>query len=363
MNAPAVAGVDFARLAVQYRERAQKCEHTAKVYLRIIIGVLSACILIFAGADRLAGALFKTAAEREAEALLSHATTQILRNLSAASEQMRNSTAAQGEAPQPDASKPDASKPDASKPSLPVPPPANGAVLRPPAAPFAAAAGPAPPAPVAAGPAAPAAKPVRPPVERTPSTSEALRRTVKQLYEDNAALQQQLAQARDRLGEEGDRLAVEEVRKDTAVEVAQIRASADETRAWADRDVAQTRADAERDVAQAKADAERAVAEEGTRRAEDLNALIASSVARVGSAVIVVLLVRIFLRDRQRLILLAGFYAGLADALEISAGDPARLREWLPQLVPPAMATADDVATPIETVMQAVVELAKRSRT
>jgi hypothetical protein len=199
-------------------------------------------------------------------------------------------------------------------------------------------------------------------VEKNPSANDALRRTIKQLYEDNAILQQKLVDARDRLGEEVDRLAVEEVRKDTAIDVAQIRATADDNRAWADRDIAQAKADAERDVAQARAEVERAVAEEDTRRAEDLNALIASSVARVGSAVIVVLLVRIFLRDRQRLVLLGGFYVGLADALEISGGDPARLKEWLPQLVPPAMAAPDDVATPIETVMQAVVELAKRGR-
>jgi len=316
MTHPDIAGVDIARLAEQYRGRAQKYEHTAKVYLRIIIGVLSACILIFAGADRLAGALFKTAAEREAEALQHQSEMQILRNLSAVVEQMRSSIPAQVEAPQPGAS---------TAPAI-APAPAAGAVFRPLPDPRAGAAG------------AAAA------VEKTPAPNEALRRTVKQLYADNAALQQELVQARDRLGEEADRLAVEQVRKEAAVEVAQIRANADDARASVDRE-----------VAQAKADAERAVA-------EDFNALIASSVARVGAAVIVVLLVRIFLRDRQRLILLAGFYAGLADALEISAGDPSRLREWLPQLVPPAMAAADDVATPIETVMQAVVELAKRSR-
>lgn len=189
------------------------------------------------------------------------------------------------------------------------------------------------------------------PPARATSGNEGLHRTIKQLYEDNAALHEQLAQARGRLGEEADRLSIEELRKDAAVEVAQIRANVDESRASADRD-----------IAQAKADVERAAVEEATRRAEDLNALIASSVARVGAAVIVILLVRIFLRDRQRLILLGGFYLGLADAIEISGGDPARLKEWLPQLVPPAVAAPDDVPTPIESVMQAVVELAKRGR-
>jgi hypothetical protein len=359
MNPPSasVAGADIKLLSDQYRERAQKYEHTAKIYLRIIIGVLSACILIFAGADRLAGALFKTAAEREAEALLRQSTMQMLRNLSASAEQMQDRNRAQGEAvPQ-----------KQGAPTVPSAPAADAA-LRPPAPtvpatpPAGSTSSPVPHATpgVPAVPAAP--KAARPAVEKNPSANDALRRTIKQLYEDNAILQQKLVDARDRLGEEVDRLAVEEVRKDTAIDVAQIRATADDNRAWADRDIAQAKADAERDVAQARAEVERAVAEEDTRRAEDLNALIASSVARVGSAVIVVLLVRIFLRDRQRLVLLGGFYVGLADALEISGGDPARLKEWLPQLVPPAMAAPDDVATPIETVMQAVVELAKRGR-
>ncbi|MBS0513540.1 MAG: hypothetical protein JSR42_20480 [Proteobacteria bacterium] len=303
MDTSAAAGVDVKRLAEQYRERAQKYEHTATIYLRIIIGVLSACILIFAGADRLAGALFKTAAEREADALLQQSTMRMLRNLAAPAEQAQN----------------------------PSPTPA----VTP---------------PVAAAPALPAAKPARPSVAGNAFAQVPL------------ALPLQLAPARGRPGAQADPLALEQVRKETAVEVAQIRANADDARGWADRDIAQARAEAERDVAQAKAEAEKDVAEQGTRRAEDLNALIASSVARVGAAVIVVLLVRIFLRDRQRLILLAGFYAGLADAMEISAGNPARLKEWLPQLVPPAVVPSDDVATPIETVMQAVVELAKRSR-
>jgi len=301
MDTSAAAGVDVKRLAGQYRERAQKYEHTATIYLRIIIGVLSACILIFAGADRLAGALFKTAAEREAEALLQQSTMRMLRNLAAPAEPVQNSGPAPSVTP-----------------------------------------------PIAAAPALPAATPVRPNVESNSSA--------------HVPLPRQPVQARGRPGVAADPLALEQMRKDAAVEVAQIRATADDNRAWADRDIAQSKADAERDVARAKAEAERAVAEEGTRRSEDLNALIASSVARVGAAVIVVLLVRIFLRDRQRLVLLAGFYAGLADAIEISDGDPARLKEWLPQLVPPAMVAPDDVATPIETVMQAVVELAKRSR-
>lgn len=359
MNPPAasIPGADIKRLAEQYRQRAQKYEHTAKIYLRIIIGVLTACILIFAGADRLAGALFKTAAEREAEALLRQSTMQMLRNLSASAEQMQNQNRAQGEAV----------PPKQGVPTLPSAP-AAGTAVGPlaPAAPAGPATGPIfnPVPHTTPGIAAPSAAPkaARPAVERNSSANEALRRTLKQLHEDNAILQQKLVEARDRLGEEVDRLAVEEVRKDTAIEVAQIRATADDNRAWADRDIAQAKADAERDVAQSSAEAERAVAEEDTRRAEDLNALIASSVARVGSAVIVVLLVRIFLRDRQRLVLLGDFYVGLADALEISGGDPARLKEWLPQLVPPAMAASDDVATPIETVMQAVVELAKRGR-
>lgn len=303
MDTSAAAGVDVKRLAEQYRVRAQKYEHTATIYLRIIIGVLSACILIFAGADRLAGALFKTAAEREADALLQQSTMRMLRNLAAPAEQAQNPSPTPSVTP-----------------------------------------------PVAAAPALPAAKPVRPSVEGNASAHVPL------------PLPLQLAPARGRPGAAVDALALEQVRKETAVEVAQIRANADDARGWADRDIAQARAEAERDVAQAKAEAEKDVAEQGTRRAEDLNALIASSVARVGAAVIVVLLVRIFLRDRQRLILLAGFYAGLADAMEISAGNPARLKEWLPQLVPPAVVPSDDVATPIETVMQAVVELAKRSR-
>lgn len=331
MDTSAAAGVDVKRLAGQYRVRAQQYEHTATIYLRIIIGVLSACILIFAGADRLAGALFKTAAEREAEALLQQSTMRMLRNLAAPAEPVQSPGRAAAEPASP---KPGA--PDASSVS--------------PAPAASAAAGPAASvtSPVAIVPASPAQRAARPGMEGRSSA--------------NAVPPRQPAQARNRLADEADLLAVEQVRKETAVEVAQIRANADDARGWADRDIAQARAEAERDVAQARAGAERDVAEQDTRRAEDLNALIASSVARVGAAVIVVLLVRIFLRDRQRLVLLAGFYAGLADAMEISAGDPARLKEWLPQLVPPAVAPSDEVATPIETVMQAVVELAKRSR-
>lgn len=307
-------------------------EHTAKIYLLIIIAVLSACILIFAGADRLAGALFKTAAEREVEAMLRQSAIQMLRNLSVSAEKLQTQSRAQDEAVPPSA-------------------PAAGAAARPlvQATPAWPATGPnSTPTPPNTSPGVPAMSDVPratgAEADKNPSADEALRRTVKQLYEENATLQQKLMEARDRLGEEVDRLAVEEVRRGMAIELAQIRATADDHRADADRDIAQAKVDAERDVAQ------------------DLNALIASSVARVGAAVIVVLLVRIFLRDRQRLVLLGGFYVGLADALEISGGDPARLKEWLPQLVPPAMASSDDVATPIETVMQAVVELAKRNR-
>jgi len=83
-------------------------------------------------------------------------------------------------------------------------------------------------------------------------------------------------------------------------------------------------------------------------------------VTRVGAVVLVIWLVRIFLRDRQRYVQRSDFFRGLADAMSLSRGDLAVFRELLPQIVPPAIPEGEEVSLPMEAVGQLLAGAAKR---
>lgn len=158
------------------------------------------------------------------------------------------------------------------------------------------------------------------------------------LYEKNTELHESLAQER----EAADRYPIESLKTDSQIEIARIRAE-------------------DREIADTKANAEAEVARENTMRAEDLNGLISSALTRFGAVVMVIWLVRIFVRKRQRSVQLSAFYLAIADAIAMSDGDSVKFKGFLPDLYPPGASETDDFKMPIESIVRMLIGLAKQS--
>jgi hypothetical protein len=97
-----------------------------------------------------------------------------------------------------------------------------------------------------------------------------------------------------------------------------------------------------------------------TTRAEDLNGLISSALTRIGAVVLVIWLIRIFVRKRQRSVQLSAFYLAIADAIAMSNGDSVGFKDIFPLLSPPETSDMDDLETPIESIGR-IIGLANRS--
>lgn len=344
---------EWQAFAERCRERSRQYERAARAHLIMIVLTLVAGLVVFVGGERLGNWVFSSPAEREATAELDAAAARLKREFAAladpAAEFIRTLPTQvrpvlekflrdlAGLPPPPPPETPDAGPTAPYRPvpvpTTPPPAPADGASFAPPAA----------AAPQPEG---------RTRRERSPAQLEAQLKQYDRLIalsERNVALLAELAAERERQAESGDRYLIETLKSNTATQVAQIEA-----------DTARDRAQAELDIARAAADAQATAATESTTRADDLNALVSGSVTRVGAVVLVIWLVRIFLRDRQRYVQRSDFFRGLADAMSLSRGDLAVFRELLPQLVPPAVPEGEEVALPMEAVGQLLAGAAKR---
>ncbi|MDT3672706.1 MAG: hypothetical protein ROZ37_20495 [Aromatoleum sp.] len=359
---------EWQAFADRCRERSRQYERAARAHLVMIVLTLVAGLVVFVGGERLGHWVFSSRAEREATAELDAAAARLKREFAAladpAAEFIRTLPAhvrpvlekfLRDLAGLPPPSSPNET-PGAGPtvpyqpvpvPTPPPPAPADGASSAPPPTP-------APPAAAAAPPTA--APPVRSEARsrREPSVAQ-LEAQLKQydrliaLSERNVALLAEIAAERERQAESADRYFIETLKSNTATQVAQIEA-----------DTARDRAQTELDIARATAEAQTTAATESTTRADDLNALVSGSVTRVGAVVLVIWLVRIFLRDRQRYVQRSDFFRGLADAMSLSRGDLAVFRELLPQIVPPAIPEGEEVSLPMEAVGQLLAGAAKR---
>lgn len=90
MSQSGTASADWNAFSESYRKRAMQYKKTARVYLWIIVGILVACIAIFAGADRLADLLFKTASERQLDSLIDKMSEDLVRTMVANTERAPN---------------------------------------------------------------------------------------------------------------------------------------------------------------------------------------------------------------------------------------------------------------------------------
>jgi hypothetical protein len=203
-----------------------------------------------------------------------------------------------------------------------------------------------PPRPPAAGPAQDILPSGSPPVLKAPAApvrelkpappalvreeNALLHERLKNLYEDNSALHLQLQQERERMDQASNQSAVEQAKSDAAIEVARIRA-----------------------------DAEVNTASEATRRSSEFNNLVSGALTRIGAVVMVIWLVKIFVRKRQQSVQLSTFYMAASDAALLSKGDMTSFGNLLSK-ISPAIDT-DPVDSPAEAMGQALVALAKRN--
>ena len=348
-------GREWQAFAERCRERSRQYERAARAHLVMIVLTLVAGLVVFVGGERLGNWVFSSRAERQATAELDVAAARLKREFAALAD-----PAAEFIRTLPTQVRPVLEKFLRDLAGLPPPPP-NETQGAGPAAPVLPAPVPTtpPPAPADGASLAPPAA-VAPPPQPEGRTRRNLAAAqtdlqLKQyerliaLSERNVALLAELAAERERQAESADRYLIETLRSSTATQVAQIEA-----------DAARDRAQAELDIAQANADAQTTAATESTARADDLNALVSGSVTRVGAVVLVIWLVRIFLRDRQRYVQRSDFFRGLADAMSLSRGDLAVFRELLPQLVPPSINEGEEVSLPMEAVGQLLAGAAKR---
>ncbi|WP_332672079.1 hypothetical protein [Aromatoleum sp.] len=354
-DADGAAVPEWQEFVQRCRERSLQCEKAARVHLFMIVLTLVAGLIVFVGGEQLGKWAFSTRAERDADVALANAGARLKRELAAladpasefirtlpeqlrpALEKMLRDIAGLPPPPEPDV--PPAPRPAPVRPPEPVPAPPAPAVQ-----PFT-------PVPSTAAPPPPRAAAQRRQLSQSEMQArlEQYERLVS-LYERNAALHAELMAERDRQAEAADGYLIETLRNDTAREIAQIGA-----------DSARERAQAELDIARANADAQSNAATESTTRSEDLNALVSGSVTRVGAVVLVIWLVRIFLRDRQRYAQRSDFFRGLADAMSISRGNLADFRELVAQLVPPTLPDGGEAALPMEAVGQLLAGAAKRA--
>lgn len=354
-NSSDAGGGEWQAFAERCREQSRQYERAARAHLVMIVLTLVAGLVVFIGGERLGNWVFSSRAEREATAELDAAAARLKREFAALAD-----PAAEFIRTLPAQVRPVLEKFLRDLAGLPAPPPKEpqDAGRSVPVQPAPAPAMPPPTHGDGASTTLPPAAAPPPPREgrtRRPPSAAELDAQLKQydrliaLSERNVALLAELAAERERQAESADRYLIETLKSNTATQVAQIEA-----------DAARERAQAELDIARANADAQTTAATESTTRADDLNALVSGSVTRVGAVVLVIWLVRIFLRDRQRYVQRSDFFRGLADAMSLSRGDLAVFRELLPQLVPPAINEGEEVSLPMEAVGQLLAGAAKR---
>lgn len=94
------------------------------------------------------------------------------------------------------------------------------------------------------------------------------------------------------------------------------------------------------EIARIQADAETSVAYEQTQQLEERNAVVASTMTRIGAVVMAIWLTKIFVVKRQTSVRLAAFYTAVADAIELSdKSNPRWIAETLPVLMPSDLPT------------------------
>lgn len=166
------------------------------------------------------------------------------------------------------------------------------------------------------------------------------------LQNENAALYRQLSQVN------GD-IEIAMYKTDVEREIAMYKANVE-------RDIAESKADVERDIAESKADVERAkadseeaVATGSTDLAREWNSLVSSAITRIGSVVLILWLVRIFIRKRERSVRLAAFYLAVGDAITLCGGNNLnQFSKMLPSLLPPEVDNLQNLDSPAGEIVQ-----------
>lgn len=314
-------------IATEFRERAKKHERSAQQDMLLIVATLFACVVIFAGADKLADWMFKTSTERKADIEMANASAEVYRAIASlgkpTSDFIRSLPVImrpyldQWLAERTGESKP-ATK-DSPAPQAPatpvVPPTSNSPPEKSP--PFIRT-----PTPSVSD---PRMKPLEPKGENTQ-----LYEKLKDLYAENTELHLQLQQERERMDQASDQYSVEQMKSDTAIETANI-----------------------------KANAELDIAREATERNTELNNLVSRALTRIGAVVMVIWLIKIFVRKRQQSVQLSTFYLAASDAVILSKGDMSVFNKLLSKICPSI--DSDAIDSPSEAMGQALVALAKRS--
>ena len=314
-------------IAGEFRERAKKHEKSAQQDMLLIVATLIACIVIFAGADKLADLMFKTSTERKADIEMANAkaevyraiatlgtpTSDFIRSLPAIVRPYLDRWLAERTGEREPTTQ---GSPAPQTPAPPIVPPASNS---PPekSPPFFRT-----PTPSVSE---PKMKPLEPKGENTQ-----LYEKLKDLYAENTELHLQLQQERERMDQASDQYSVEQMKSDTAIETANI-----------------------------KANAELDIAREATERNIELNNLVSRSLTRIGAVVMVIWLIKIFVRKRQQSVQLSTFYLAASDAAMLSKGDMTVFNKLLSRICPSIDSNAID--SPSEAMGQALVALAKRS--
>jgi hypothetical protein len=315
-------------IAVEFRERAKKHERSASHDMLLIVATLISCVVIFAGADKLAEWIFKTSAERKADIEMANAKAEVYRAVASlgapSSDFIRTLPAAvrpyldrllaektgKGEVPANNIPPPRTTTLPAVQPQVNILPGSN-----PPIFPM--------PAPTVRGPRSKATA-----VMQEENTQ--LYEKLKNLYDENTTLHFQLQQERERMDQASNQTMVEQMKSDAVTEAARI-----------------------------KADAEVNMANVATQRSTEINDLVSSALTRIGAVVMVIWLVKIFVKKRQQSVQLSTFYLAASDAALLSRGDMAVFSKLFSK-ISPAIDT-DAVESPAEAMGQALVALAKRS--
>ena len=105
--------------------------------------------------------------------------------------------------------------------------------------------------------------------------------------------------------------------------------------------------DQKADLERHKADVQENIAEESTELAREWHALSSSATTRIGSVVLVLFLVRLFIRKRERSVRLATFYRAVGDALTLCGDNEIdKLPSLLPLLLPETIDDAQNIESP-----------------
>lgn len=127
-------------------------------------------------------------------------------------------------------------------------------------------------------------------------------------------------------------------------------------------EIAIYRANIDRDIAEAQSNALSETAYEETRRAEEWNSLVLGALTRIGSVVLIIWLIKIFVAKRQRAVKLSAFYLGLADAIAMSdKSDPKSFIEVLPHVLPPEEDQGPALDTPVGSLANSLNAVAQKS--